>query len=47
MANKKRLIDANELTDRLNHTTYEAGMSPNQVNADDFCSYGESRDGNG
>ena len=25
------------------HWDYEQGMSPNQVDADDFCSYGERR----
>ena len=26
------------------HWDYEPGMSPNQVDADDFCSYGERKD---
>ena len=25
------------------HWDYESGMSPNQVDADDFCSYGERK----
>ena len=29
------------------HWDYEAGMSPNQVDGDDFCSYGERRTDNG
>lgn len=28
------------------HWDYETGMSPNQVDGDDFCSYGERRDVN-
>ncbi len=30
-----------------NHWDYEPGSSPNQVDGDDFCSYGERRDNNG